>query len=73
MGRVAEEAEMSVLPKDEDFPEGSCEAIAAALPIAPNPMSTYRDYEKYDLAKRLVDAASIVGELRRAGFKLVKK
>lgn len=66
MGRVAEEAEMSVLPKDEDFPEGSREAIAAALPI-------YRDYEKYDLAKRLMDAASIVGELRRAGFKLVKK
>jgi len=54
------------LPKDEDFPEGSREVIAEVLPI-------YRNYENYDMAKRFMDAATIIGALRRHGFKLVKK
>ena len=57
---------MNLLPPDEDFPEGSREVIAKALPA-------YRDYANYDLAKRFMDAATIIGRLRAAGFKLVKK
>ena len=56
---------MNVLPPDEDFPEGCREVIAHALPV-------YRNYENYDLAKRFMDAATIIGRLRAAGFKLVK-
>jgi hypothetical protein len=56
----------TALPKDEDFPEGSREVIADVLPV-------YRNYENYDLAKRFMDAALIIGALRRHGFKLVKK
>jgi hypothetical protein len=54
------------LPPDKDFPEGCREIIADALPV-------YRKYEAYDFAKRLMDAATIIGRLRAAGFKLVKK
>lgn len=58
---------MNVLPPpDEDFPEECRAIIAHVLPI-------YRNYEQYDLAKRLMDAATIIGRLRAAGFKLVKK
>ena len=53
-------------PFDEDFPPGSREVIAEALPV-------YRTYDNYDLAKRLMDAATIIGRLRAAGFKLAKR
>jgi hypothetical protein len=56
---------MNGLPPDEEFPKGSREVIAQALPV-------YRNYDNYDLAKRFMDAALIIGHLRAAGFKLVK-
>ncbi len=41
------------------------EIIAKALPA-------YRDPANFDLGKRLMDTATIVGALRRAGFEIVK-
>ena len=53
------------MTRDENFPEGCREVIAKALPL-------YRTEEKYDLAKRLMDVATIIGALRRAGYEIKK-
>jgi hypothetical protein len=46
-------------------PEQADEIIAKALPVNRVP-------EMYDFAKRLMDAATIVGALRRHGYEIVK-
>ena len=56
---------LTVLPQDDDFPPGVREIIAKALPV-------YRNPETYDMAKRLMDAATIIGGLRQSGFKIVR-